>query len=217
MALDFPTTPSVGQKHPVPSIVGIPTYTWDGEKWTTVGGSTGTLDPATALPLINATPAVVGVASKYAREDHVHPTDTSRAAASAIPVAATGAEYIANLIGSGKMLTPGAAWAAAAAILVTAGTTFTPDFSAAIDFQMTLGSATCTLSNPTNAKVGQKGMIYLIQDATGNRAITTWGSAWKFPGGVKPSLSTAAGAGDAIAYVVLSSTTIYCTFSAGFA
>lgn len=34
--------------------------------------------PATVLPIMNGT-AAVGVISKYAREDHVHPTDTSRA------------------------------------------------------------------------------------------------------------------------------------------
>lgn len=38
------------------------------------GGST----PATALPIVDGT-ATVGVATKYAREDHIHPTDTSRA------------------------------------------------------------------------------------------------------------------------------------------
>ena len=39
--LDFPNAPTVGQKYPAPPVVGIPTYTWDGEKWTTVGGSIG--------------------------------------------------------------------------------------------------------------------------------------------------------------------------------
>ena len=35
-------------------------------------------DPATANPVMNGT-AAVGTATKYAREDHVHPTDTTRA------------------------------------------------------------------------------------------------------------------------------------------
>ena len=39
-----------------------------------------TIPPATALPLVDATPAVVGTSTNYAREDHVHPTDTTRAA-----------------------------------------------------------------------------------------------------------------------------------------
>jgi len=41
MALDFPTAPSLGQKYPSSPIAGQPTYTWDGEKWTTTGGLTG--------------------------------------------------------------------------------------------------------------------------------------------------------------------------------
>jgi len=36
MALDFPSSPTVGQKHPATPIAGVPNYTWDGEKWTSV-------------------------------------------------------------------------------------------------------------------------------------------------------------------------------------
>lgn len=39
------------------------------------------VSPATSSPLMDGT-AAVGTSDKYAREDHVHPTDTSRAAAS---------------------------------------------------------------------------------------------------------------------------------------
>lgn len=42
-----------------------------------VNQSGGGADPATATPLMDGT-AAVGTATKYAREDHVHPTDTSR-------------------------------------------------------------------------------------------------------------------------------------------
>ena len=78
-ALNFPTLPTLNQQYPVPAIPGVPVYTWDGEKWTTYGASITNAFPATALPLMDATPAVVGITSKYAREDHVHPTDTTRA------------------------------------------------------------------------------------------------------------------------------------------
>jgi hypothetical protein len=40
--------------------------------------SLAAMTPATATPLMDGT-AAVGVATKYAREDHIHPTDTSRA------------------------------------------------------------------------------------------------------------------------------------------
>lgn len=49
------------------------TYGRNNNAWVVGGGGV----PATALPLMDATPAVVGVSTKYAREDHVHPTDTS--------------------------------------------------------------------------------------------------------------------------------------------
>jgi Chaperone of endosialidase/Collagen triple helix repeat (20 copies) len=45
-----------------------------------VPGSAGAGTPGTILPLVNATPAVVGVSGAFAHEDHVHPTDTSRVA-----------------------------------------------------------------------------------------------------------------------------------------
>jgi hypothetical protein len=35
MAIDFPASPTVGQKHPTTPIEGIPQYTYDGEKWIT--------------------------------------------------------------------------------------------------------------------------------------------------------------------------------------
>ena len=33
MALDFPSSPTVGQLYPNPAVAGVPQYTWDGEKW----------------------------------------------------------------------------------------------------------------------------------------------------------------------------------------
>src|SRR6188508_1414435 len=165
---------------------------------------------ATANPIMDGA-AAVGVAVKYAREDHVHPTDTSRAAASAIPVAATAAEYIANSAPT-KMLTPGAAWSAAASVNLPDAASVAPDFGAGLDFQWLPSSATGTINNPTNTKQGQKGVIYILQNGGFN--ITTWGSAYKFAGGVKPVMTAAAGACDILSYVVYSSTQIYCTYIA---
>jgi hypothetical protein len=76
--LNFPSTPSLGQKYPQPAVVGVPIYTWDGEKWTTVSGPAGSgAAPETALPLIDGV-ANAGVAFTYSRGDHKHPTDTTR-------------------------------------------------------------------------------------------------------------------------------------------
>lgn len=48
-----------------------------------VNQSGGGADPATVAPLMDGT-AAVGTSTKYAREDHVHPTDTSRASATSV-------------------------------------------------------------------------------------------------------------------------------------
>lgn len=79
MGINFPASPTVGQKYPQPAVAGIPVYTWDGEKWTTVGGSVAAYaPPSTTLPLMDATPAVIGIETAYARGDHVHPSDTTK-------------------------------------------------------------------------------------------------------------------------------------------
>ena len=189
-----------------------------------IQGTTGPQGPAggnpgSATPLMNGA-AAVGTAVVFSREDHIHPTDTSRAAASAIPVAATAAEYVANSAPT-KMLTAGAVWAAASysASAPSAGV-FTIDLNAGLDFYLALNAAGMTVANPVNmTKAGQKGVIYLRQDATGGRTITSWGNQWFFPGGVKPTLSTAPNAYDIISYVVplASGGVIFCTFNAGFA
>lgn len=35
MGINFPASPSIGQKYPASPVAGLPTYTYDGEKWTT--------------------------------------------------------------------------------------------------------------------------------------------------------------------------------------
>lgn len=95
--------------------------------------------------------------------------------------------------------------------------TLDPDFGAGLNFKATL-TQNVTLSNPSNAKDGQSGVIRLTQDATGGRTIA-YGSNWRFPGGAATGgvLSTAAGAVDQIAYIVGSSGLIYATLSKAFA
>jgi len=55
-----------------------------------------------------------------------------------------------------------------------------------------------TLSNPTGLRVGTY-MLIVKQDATGNRTLT-WGTAYKFPAGAKPPLTTTANAIDIISF-----------------
>jgi hypothetical protein len=79
-ALDFPNAPAIGDKYPTTVTGGLAQYTWDGEKWTTIGGTTIASAPATAIPLPNFGTGAVGTSIKYAREDHVHPADAAKVA-----------------------------------------------------------------------------------------------------------------------------------------
>lgn len=89
---------------------------------------------------------------------------------------------------------------------LTDGATITPDFSLANNFSVTLGGNR-TLANPTNLVAGQSGVITITQDGTGSRTLA-YGSYWKFPGGIAPTLTTTASAVDTIAYYVESSSRI---------
>ena len=85
--------------------------------------------------------------------------------------------------------------------------TFTPNFANYINFSITLSSACpCTLANPSGAYNGLAGFIEVIQDGSGSRTITTYGSTWKFSGGTKPTLSTAINAKDVLPFFCDSST-----------
>jgi hypothetical protein len=186
-ALNFPATPAPGDKYPQPPQPGAPVYTFDGEKWTTIGGSVGggaLAPPSTLLPLMDITPAVTGTSVNYSREDHRHPVDTSRAAATAV-VPATALEYVSNSKPD-AMLTPGAIWGSVAQVTLVDAASVSPNLNLGSDFVWTVAAAGRTLANPTNGKVGQKGIIY-IQLSGGT--VTTWGSAYKFPQAIKPTLS----------------------------
>lgn len=76
---------------------------------------------------------------------------------------------------------------------------------ATISWNTTLGTVATvtlggnrTLSNPTNLRVGTY-MLIVKQDATGSRTLT-WGTAYKFPAGAKPTLTTTANAIDVISF-----------------
>lgn len=115
---------------------------------------------------------------------------------------------------SNKLLTIDKIYAALAIQTLTDGATVTPDFNTGIDFTWTIGGAR-TLANPSNPKVGQCGIIYLVQDATGGRTIASWGTYYKFSQGSKPGLSSAASAVDMLFYNVKSSTEIECALLGG--
>jgi hypothetical protein len=78
MAMDFPSLPSVGQKYPPAPTPGVPTYVWDGEKWKGAGGNSVKGKPSNVPPTMDGLTAP-GFSPDYARGDHQHPSDSTRA------------------------------------------------------------------------------------------------------------------------------------------
>jgi len=73
--LDFPgNPPTSGTTFTAPN---GSVYQYDGAKWVAIGN----LAPSSTLPIMDGT-AAVGTSAAYARSDHIHPSDTSRYAAS---------------------------------------------------------------------------------------------------------------------------------------
>lgn len=201
MSMLFPNSPSVGDLGPVPPISGGPVYRWDGEKWTTqgVGGSKTPVytDGSTAM-----TAQLTLIAPP------VNPTDAAaKSYVDGKTTIATSAEYVANATNT-KMLSPNTVWGAVVSKGAYSGASMTLDMSSFIDFFINPGVGS-TMNNPTAGTVGQRGIIYIQQNAGGNATITTWGSKWKFPGGTKPVLSTGSLVVDALSYIIVDGASIY--------
>jgi hypothetical protein len=97
---------------------------------------------------------------------------------------------------------------------LTDGSTITPDMADSNNFTVTLGGNR-TLANPSNLTAGQSGSIFIVQDATGSRTLA-YGNQYDFIGGTAPTLSTAANAVDRIDYVVRTTGSIHCVFTANY-
>jgi hypothetical protein len=125
----------------------------------------------------------------------------------AIPTtSATAAQYRANSP-TGLILLNDQVWSSAAEVTLTDAATITVDMSTFINAVVTL-AGNRALGNPTNEKVGQSGVIRIVQDGTGSRTLS-YGTDWEFAGGVAPVLSTAAGANDLLFYYVIATDRIF--------
>ena len=84
-------------------------------------------------------------------------------------------------------------------VALTSGASVATDATAGNLFTLTLG-VNATLANPTGMKAGASYAWVITQDATGSRTLS-YGSAFTWPGGTAPVLSTAAGAVDLLTAV----------------
>lgn len=116
----------------------------------------------------------------------------------------TASDFRANT--ASKLLETSATWSSAAFVSLTDGTNISLDMSTGFNFQVTLGGNR-TLSNPTNTKVGQSGVIVVVQDGTGGRTLS-FGGNYKFANGTAPTISTGANEYNFLFYYVYTSSFI---------
>lgn len=96
-------------------------------------------------------------------------------------------------------------------VTLTPGSTITPAFgtSSGNVFLVQLTGNVTTFKNPTGTLTGSCGILEIQQPASGGPyTISAWGSAWYFPGGVAPVLSTGASDIDAFSFCGISSSII---------
>lgn len=118
---------------------------------------------------------------------------------------ATAAEFRDKTASKG--LTPDNVWDAAAQVTLSDAATITVDMATFFNATVTLGGNR-TLGQPSNTKVGQSGVIRIVQDATGSRTLA-YHADWEFAGGTAPVLSTAANSQDLLFYQVLAANRIF--------
>lgn len=106
------------------------------------------------------------------------------------------------------VMTPKNAREALVPTALTSSATITPNFNAGQRFTLTLAH-NATLANPTNAQVGDEGLIVITQDGTGSRTLA-YDTNWIFPAGT-PTLQTGPSDEDVLCYSVVASGHIICS------
>lgn len=117
-------------------------------------------------------------------------------------VGAAGSSVLAEALASPAAAATGVETGAVAPTVVSLvdGPTISVDASLGNDFRVTL-AASRTFEGPTNPTDGQKVIFQVTQGTTGSAAIT-WGSSYAFSAALPlPTLSTAPGATDLLAFV----------------
>jgi hypothetical protein len=102
-------------------------------------------------------------------------------------------------------------------VTLTPGATVTPDWDDGNIQSVILDQVGVTMANPSNIKIGATYILVVVQDGTGSRTITTWGTAYEFPGNTAPTLTTTADYADIITLVAYNANTLMCTSVLNFA
>jgi len=119
---------------------------------------------------------------------------------------ATDANIWANT--ASKVVSAASLNASAALVTVASSTSITIDMGTGINFALSLAHNT-TLNAPTGTVGGRSGCMLITQ--TGGSNTMAFNTVWKFPGGVDPTLSTAAGAVDMLCWIPSAGGNYYAT------
>ena len=131
--------------------------------------------------------------------------------AGAVSLASTlsvgGAAYFGSTVtvsGKGKFMTG----AFAPVVTLTDATSVVPDLNTSNVFAVTLaGNRTLAAPTNTSTNIGATGHIFVIQDATGNRTLS-YNTAYQFPDGTVPTLTSTSAAVDILFYAVRTTTKV---------
>lgn len=102
-------------------------------------------------------------------------------------------------------------------VTLTPGATVTPDWDDGNIQSVILDQVGVTMANPSNIQIGATYILIVVQDGTGSRTITTWGSAYEFPGNTAPTLTATVDYADVITLVAYNADTLMCTSVLNFA
>ena len=87
-------------------------------------------------------------------------------------------------------------------------TSVVPDLNTSNVFAVTLaGNRTLAAPTNTSTNIGATGHIFLVQDATGGRTLS-YNTAYQFPDGTVPVLTSTSGAVDVLFYAVRTTTKV---------
>ena len=116
-------------------------------------------------------------------------------------VTVVGAAHFASTVtvsGKGKFMTG----AFAPVVTLTDAASVVPDLNTSNVFAVTLaGNRTLAAPTNTSTNIGATGHIFLVQDATGGRTLS-YNTAYQFPDGTVPVLTSTSGAVDVLFYAV---------------
>ena len=148
-------------------------------------GPAGAGTPSVALPIMDSV-ANPGSATPYAREDHIHPTDTSRAAVSSL------ANYLP--LTGGSVTGP----VDLKAQSVTAAATTAISRSAGENVVLALAATITTFTVSGWPASGTTGKLRLVITNGGANAINAWPAGTIWPGGTLPTITSGSGKKDIV-------------------